>query len=242
MSEKKEIEYSAVVGQLKRYVRRRIDNGDPAEIFYRPLQPVRAAAAGAQLQDPRLGALAREAGQCRNCGLHQTRKQVVFGEGDPQAKLVMVGEAPGAEEDRQGRPFVGAAGQLLSRMLEAIGLRREKVYICNVLKCRPPGYRNPLPEEIEACRAWLTRQLEALQPEVICTLGTYATQVLLDTQEPIGRMRGKVHQYQGRSLVPTFHPAALLYHPQNKRLAWEDMKQIASLLGLKPVTTRKKAE
>lgn len=242
MKERWEENFSGLIGQMKRYVRRRLESGDPAEFFYRSLRQVRAAATGTPLQDPRLGALAQEAGQCRNCGLHQTRKQVVFGEGDPQARLVLVGEAPGAEEDRQGRPFVGAAGQLLSRMLEAIGLRREKVYICNVLKCRPPGNRNPLPEEIDACRSWLTRQLESLQPEVICTLGTFATQVLLNTQEPIGRMRGKVYQYASRSLVPTFHPAALLYHPQNKRLAWEDMKQIASLLGLTPIQTRKKAE
>lgn len=238
MSESVQEKISTLVRQVKRYVRRRMESGDSAELFFRPARPA-SPITGAQ--DPRLEQLAREAGQCVNCSLHQSRKQVVFGEGDPHARLILVGEAPGAEEDRQGRPFVGAAGQLLSRMLEAIGLTRDKVYICNVLKCRPPGNRNPLPEEITACRSWLTRQLELLQPEVICSLGTYATQTLLNTQEPIGKTRGKVYHYEGRAVVPTFHPAALLYHPQNKRLAWEDMKRIALLLGLTPVQTRKKA-
>ncbi|MEW6517751.1 MAG: uracil-DNA glycosylase [candidate division FCPU426 bacterium] len=228
----------SIAGQLKRYVRRRLDGDDAADFFYRPARGVRPVS-GKQPADPRMDALAGEAAHCTKCALHKSRQRVVFGEGDPRARLVLVGEAPGAEEDRQGRPFVGAAGQLLTRMLEAIGLRREKVYICNVLKCRPPGNRNPQPEEISACRDWLQQQLELLKPEVICTLGTYATQTLLDTQEPIGKMRGKVHRFQGVALVPTFHPAALLYHPQNKRLAWEDMKQIASLLGLKPVQAGK---
>jgi uracil-DNA glycosylase len=195
-----------------------------------PLPPVPAAPAAGT--GP-LADLARTVAECQRCALGRSRTQAVFGEGDPGAELVFVGEAPGAEEDRAGRPFVGAAGQLLTKIIASIGLDRERVFICNVLKCRPPGNRNPLPEEIAACREHLQRQLDLLRPKVICALGTFAAQTLLDTQEPIGRLRGKVYDLKGAKLVPTLHPAALLYHPQNKKAVWEDMKRIAELLNLK---------
>lgn len=188
--------------------------------------------------NPELDALAAEISACEKCALSQGRQHTVFGEGDPQASLVFVGEAPGAEEDRQGLPFVGEAGKLLTRMINAIGLERSQVYICNTLKCRPPGNRNPLPSEIEACQPYLSRQLQVLKPRLICALGTFAAQTLLASREPIGRLRGKIFDYQGIPVIPTFHPAALLYHPQNKRQAWEDLKLIARQLGLEIKTAK----
>lgn len=169
---------------------------------------------------------------CVRCAIAKQRKQAVFGEGNEKPRLVFVGEAPGADEDREGRPFVGAAGKLLTKIIESIGLKREDVYICNVLKCRPTGNRNPLPEEIENCRPYLEQQLAYLKPELICALGTFAVQTLLNTKDPIGKLRGRTFTYQGIPVIPTLHPAALLYHPQNKRLVWEDMKQIAQHLKL----------
>ncbi|MBN1594350.1 uracil-DNA glycosylase [candidate division FCPU426 bacterium] len=189
--------------------------------------------------------MAQSVRHCSSCPLSRTRKRVVFGEGDSRAQLVFVGEAPGMEEDREGRPFVGAAGQLLTKIIASIGLKREQVYICNVLKCRPPGNRNPAPAEITACKTHLTRQLQILRPKIICALGTFAAQTLLNSQEPIGRLRGKTYAYETIPLIPTFHPAALLYHPQNKRLVWEDMKRIAEILQLPvaaPEARRKSGE
>jgi DNA polymerase len=171
-------------------------------------------------------------GDCRRCGLSSRRSHIVFGEGDPHARIVFVGEGPGFEEDRSGRPFVGPAGQLLSRIIEAIKLTREQVYICNVIKCRPPGNRNPAPEEIGACRPFLERQIVAIGPEVICTLGTFAAQTLLQTQTPISRLRGRFHTCNGIRLMPTYHPAYLLRNPDQKRAVWEDMKKIAALLRI----------
>jgi DNA polymerase len=171
-------------------------------------------------------------GQCRRCGLSAGRTHIVFGEGDPNARLVCVGEGPGFEEDRSGRPFVGPAGQLLAKIIEAIKLSRDQVYICNVIKCRPPGNRNPGPEEIAACRPFLERQIAAIKPEVICTLGTFAAQTLLNTQIPISKLRGRFHTYNGIRLMPTYHPAYLLRNPDRKRAVWEDMKKVASLLRI----------
>ncbi len=169
-------------------------------------------------------------GDCKRCKLYQTRHHIVFGEGNPEAKLVLVGEAPGREEDLQGRPFVGAAGQLLTKMLKAIGLSREEVYICNVIKCRPPGNRNPQPDEIEACLPFLLEQLKVINPKVICTLGSISTRTLLNTNTPISRLRGQVHQWHSIKLVPTFHPAYLLRNPAQKRLAWEDLQLIKKVI------------
>ena len=176
--------------------------------------------------------LAQEVAGCTRCHeLACTRTQTVFGVGDPQARLVFLGEAPGADEDKQGEPFVGRAGQLLNKILEACGLRREDVYILNILKCRPPGNRNPLPEESQNCRRYLHRQLELIKPEYICCLGSVAAQNLLETTETIGRLRGSVHKFRGVKVVCTYHPAYLLRNPSAKKQTWEDMKLLMRELG-----------
>ncbi len=161
---------------------------------------------------------------CRMCGLSEGRRNVVFGSGDPNADLMFVGEAPGADEDRTGLPFVGTAGELLTRMIEAIGFKREEVYIANVIKCRPPGNRDPQPEEVDTCKPYLERQIEHIQPVVICALGRFAAQTLLDTDEPLGNLRGRLFSYRGIQLIPTYHPAALLRNQQWKRPAWQDLQ------------------
>jgi len=171
-------------------------------------------------------------GDCTRCKLHTLgRRQIVFGVGNPKAGLMFVGEAPGRDEDIQGIPFIGRAGQLLTKMIEAIGLRREDVYIANVIKCRPPENRNPEPDEVASCEPFLFRQVGAIAPVVIVALGTFAAQALLKTQEPISRLRGRVFMYCGARLIPTFHPAFLLRSPDRKRDAWEDLKQAKALLG-----------
>ncbi|MGQ9695052.1 MAG: uracil-DNA glycosylase [Thermodesulfobacteriota bacterium] len=173
-----------------------------------------------------LDSIRKELGDCQRCGLHAARTQIVFGTGNPQAELVFVGEAPGREEDLQGEPFVGQAGQLLTRIIEAIGLKRKEVYITNVIKCRPPENRNPAAEEILACEPFLIKQLQAIRPRLICALGTFAAQTLLKTEAKISALRGKFHIYQGIPLMPTYHPAFLLRNPQKKRDVWEDMKKL----------------
>ena len=179
---------------------------------------------------PSLDALAAMVKQCTRCPLHQTAIQGVPGEGNPNARFVCVGEAPGATEDETGRPFVGAAGQLLTKILAAINLRREDVFICNVIKHRPPGNRNPLPNEIAACSPYLVRQLELIRPSVILALGTFAAQTLLETKESIGKLRGRVHRYHGIPLVVTYHPAALLRNPSWKRPTWDDVQLARRIL------------
>jgi uracil-DNA glycosylase family 4 len=163
---------------------------------------------------------------CRRCKLCEGRHSIVFGSGNPQADLVVIGEGPGADEDAQGLPFVGRAGQLLTRMLESVKLSRDEVYILNAVKCRPPGNRNPEPDELAACAPFLAEQLGVIQPRVILSLGSVATQALLRSREPIGKLRGRVHPYGGAVLIPTFHPAFLLRNPGQdyKRMAWEDLK------------------
>lgn len=181
---------------------------------------------------PTLEVLRDEVAQCTRCQeLADTRTQTVFGVGNPQARLCFLGEAPGADEDRLGEPFVGRAGQLLNKILEACGLKREDVYILNVLKCRPPGNRNPLPEESENCRRFLDRQLQLIDPEYICCLGAVAVQNLLNTTSPIGRMRGKIHEYRGIKVVCTYHPAYLLRNPAAKKHTWDDMKLLMREMG-----------
>lgn len=174
--------------------------------------------------------LKNEVLDCRACPLHKTRKNVVFGDGDPHAKLVFVGEAPGYDEDLQGLPFVGQAGKLLTKMIEAMGLSRDSVYICNVLKCRPPENRQPQPEEVAVCKEYLLRQIEIISPKVICCLGRHAACALLETEDPISKIRGKQIDYKGIALVPTFHPAYLLRNPAAKKEAWEDLKKIKRIL------------
>jgi DNA polymerase len=181
----------------------------------------------------RLAQLADAVRDCRNCRLHAGRTQVVFGTGDPTAALVFVGEAPGHDEDVQGEPFVGPAGQLLTRIIAAIGLTREQVYLLNVIKCRPPQNRNPQPDEVAACRPILQAQLACLQPRVICALGAFAAQTLLQTEEKISRLRGRFHLLGAIQVMPTYHPAFLLRSPQHKRAVWEDMQRIQDVLGLR---------
>jgi DNA polymerase len=172
---------------------------------------------------------------CRLCDeLAATRTQTVFGVGNPHARLCFLGEAPGADEDRQGEPFVGRAGQLLTRIIEACKLARSDVYILNVLKCRPPDNRTPLPSEVANCRGFLDRQLAQIQPEFICCLGAVAAQTLLETTAPIGRLRGKILSYNGMGVVCTYHPAYLLRNPAAKKDCWEDMKLLLGELGISP--------
>jgi DNA polymerase len=177
-------------------------------------------------------ALRTEIGDCTRCPLAAGRTELVFGEGSPRARLVFVGEGPGRDEDLSGRPFVGAAGQLLDRIIAAIGLARDDVYICNVVKCRPPGNRDPLPEETAVCGRFVRRQLEIIRPEVVVALGRPAAQYLLDTDQPIGRLRGRFHELGDLVVMPTFHPAYLLRNAEGKRPVWEDMKQVRDRLGL----------
>lgn len=172
-----------------------------------------------------------ELGDCRRCGLARGRRSLVFGVGSPNAELVVIGEAPGYHEDQQGEPFVGPAGQMLDRMLEnVLGLARDQVYILNVVKCRPPNNRNPLPEEVEACRPFLQGQLRAIQPKVLLLLGSVAFRALFATDAGIMRSRGRWHDYEGIPVLPTFHPAYLLRKPEDKRLAFEDLKLLKSRL------------
>ena len=185
-----------------------------------------------------LEAVAAEAAGCTRCRLHESRTQVVFGQGDPHADLMLVGEAPGFHEDRQGIPFVGPSGQLLNRLLEGIGLRRQDVYICNAIKSRPPNNRDPLPDEIAACRPWLDAQVRLVDPRVVVTLGNFAAKTLLETTTGITRLRGRTYPFQGRVLLPTFHPAAAL-HAQGRRTAGpspleameDDFRILAELLA-----------
>jgi DNA polymerase len=173
---------------------------------------------------------------CMRCKLATLgRKQVVFGVGNPDADLMFVGEAPGGDEDIQGIPFVGRAGQLLTKMILAINLERDQVYIANVIKCRPPGNRNPEPDEIETCEPFLFQQIDAVRPKVIVALGAFAAKTLLRTEESISRLRGRVFDFRGAKLIPTFHPSFLLRSPERKRDAWEDLKRARALLT-SPVT------
>jgi uracil-DNA glycosylase len=183
-----------------------------------------------------LAALRDEIGDCTRCKLHTLgRQQVVFGVGNPNAEIMFVGEGPGADEDVQGIPFVGKAGQLLTKMIEAgMGLRRDEVYIANVVKCRPPGNRNPEPDEIATCEPFLFRQIESIQPKVIVALGKFAAQTLLKVDTPIGRLRGHQYDYRGTTLIPTFHPSFLLRSPAFKREAWDDLKLALKVLGREP--------
>jgi uracil-DNA glycosylase family 4 len=178
--------------------------------------------------------IAQKVKKCTRCPLYETATNAVPGEGDPHAQLVCVGEAPGAKEDETGLPFVGQAGQLLTKILAAIDMTREQVFICNVLKHRPPGNRNPRPEEVEACSPYLIRQLELIKPKVIVAFGTFAAQTLLNTKTPLGQLRGLVHRYHGIPLIVTYHPAALLRNPAWKRPTWEDVKLARRILDSAP--------
>jgi DNA polymerase len=186
--------------------------------------------AGRDTTPETLGEIRSDLGECTRCKLHAGRTTVVFGVGNPDADLVFVGEAPGRDEDRQGEPFVGRAGQLLTKIIASIGLTREEVYIANVVKCRPPNNRNPAPDEVQTCEPFLFRQLDVLRPKVVVALGAFAIHTLLGTDRAISRLRGQVYEYRGAKLVPTFHPACLLRSPDRKRDVWEDMKKVRALL------------
>jgi len=207
-----------------------------------PAAPATPAISAAGLPlDQRAAALAAvrsEVVLCRRCDeLAQKRTQTVFGVGNPHPRLCFLGEAPGADEDRQGEPFVGAAGQLLDKIIAACTLKREDVYILNVLKCRPPGNRTPLPDEVANCRPFFERQLEILQPEFICCLGAVAAQTLLRTTRPVGQLRGKFHAYRNSQVVVTYHPSYLLRTPEMKRHTWDDMKMLMQAMGI-PIPSR----
>ncbi len=190
-----------------------------------------------------LQAIREDLGECTRCKLHGLgRTQIVFGVGSESADVMFVGEAPGADEDAQGIPFVGRAGQLLTKMIEAMGFRRDEVYIANVLKCRPPGNRNPEPDEIATCQPYLFRQIASIQPKVIIALGAFAARTLLETQDPISRLRGRVYEFRGAQLIPTFHPSFLLRSPGYKRDAWDDLKLAMALLARQPPASAAPAE
>jgi DNA polymerase len=172
----------------------------------------------------------KELGDCKRCKLHRTRRTIVFGEGNEKAALMFIGEGPGYDEDVQGRPFVGKAGQLLTKIIESINLSREEVYIANIVKCRPPQNRNPEPDEIQNCNPFLMKQIRVIQPKIICALGAFAAQTLLKTDTKISALRGKFFDLEGIKVIPTYHPAFLLRNPERKREVWEDMKKIAELI------------
>jgi uracil-DNA glycosylase len=213
------------------------NDGDPVA------QPVSAAPVAASGHAPSsntptiwtLHSIREDIGDCTRCKLATLgRKQVVFGVGSASAELMFVGEAPGADEDVQGVPFVGRAGQLLTKMIEAMGFTRDDVYIANVVKCRPPENRNPEPDEIESCEPFLFRQIETIKPKVIVALGAFAAKTLLRSQDPISKLRGRVHDYHGAKLIPTFHPSFLLRSPGQKKYAWEDLKKALALMDRQP--------
>ena len=208
--------------------------GEGAPLAAAQASPEPAATAAAVYASPAeaLAAVRADLGDCTRCKLHTLgRKQIVFGVGNPEADLMFVGEAPGAEEDVQGIPFVGRAGQLLTKIIEAIGIKRDDVYIANVIKCRPPQNRNPEPDEVDCCEPFLFRQIDVIKPKVIVALGAFAARALLRSLDPISRLRGRVYDYRGAKLVPTFHPAYLLRNPSSKREVWEDMKLVKRLLA-----------
>jgi DNA polymerase len=186
---------------------------------------------GQALKPETLEDISADLGDCRRCGLSKNRNNIVFGEGDSSARLMFVAEGPGFEEDKTGKPFVGAAGKLLTKIIEAIKLTRDQVYICNIVKCRPPNNRNPEPDEIKICLPFLERQIAAVKPEFICALGSVAAQTLLNTKTYVSKLRGKFHDYKGIKLLATYHPAYLLRNPDKKRDVWEDMKMLMKVMG-----------
>ena len=220
-------EYLQVVATVREFVEEQMQLGFAELAESEPAEPEEKS----PFADFDIIRLRGEAMACVRCELHATRNTVVFGTGNDNADLMFVGEAPGADEDQQGEPFVGRAGQLLTKIIEAMGFTRDDVYIANVIKCRPPGNRNPKPIEIETCEPFLLKQVELIQPKVICALGSFAAQALLHTDEKISRLRGHFHDYHGAKLMPTYHPAFLLRNPHSKREVWEDMKKVMAELG-----------
>jgi len=243
-------ELQVILGSLKARVLRSGERGHPLPFSYRGdiagAAKIMAQAAHfperekAVCRPFSLDDVRSDMGDCRRCPLCSLRRNLVFGEGNPQAELVFVGEAPGGDEDREGRPFVGRAGQLLTRIINAMGLKRKDVYICNILKCRPPENRNPEPAEIAACEPFLIRQLQAITPRVICALGAFAAKTLLKKGDvSITALRGRFHSYEGIKVMPTFHPAYLLRNPAAKKLVWEDVQMVMKELNSEQKTGSK---
>ena len=238
-------ELTEIAAELRRHLA--WQESDGTRMLFQPPRAPAAAPAPATSAPPPAGVTARvatdaapvktldevrsELGDCRRCKLANGRTQIVYGTGNPRAELVFVGEGPGAEEDAKGQPFVGPAGQLLTKMIEAMGWKRDEVYICNVVKCRPPNNRNPEPEEIEQCEPFLKAQLKAIGPKVIVALGKFAAQTLLRDATPITRLRGQWREYEGVPLMPTFHPAYLLRSPEEKGKAWADLQAVMKKFG-----------
>lgn len=223
-------EFLSIIESVKTYIE--------AEKVYGVSEVLMPGASAAEIKrskqfskSDKLLAIRNQSVNCKRCSLYKTRRNMVFGDGDPNAKLLFVGEAPGFDEDLQGLPFVGQAGKLLTKMIEAMRLSRDRVYICNILKCRPPENRTPLPEEISVCKGYLLKQIEIISPRVICCLGKCAASVLLETNEPITKIRGRCYDYKGGFLIPTFHPAYLLRNPSSKKYAWEDLKKIRRIIS-----------
>jgi uracil-DNA glycosylase family 4 len=222
------VDYQRMLGAAGIPVAPRSDTSPPPAVVAVEQAPLPASDGRATLDEVRA-----DLGDCQRCKLAPGRRHLVFGVGNPHARLVFVGEGPGADEDAKGEPFVGRAGQLLTEIItKGMHLRREDVYICNVIKCRPPGNRNPEPDEVAACEPFLVRQLQAIAPEVIVALGKFAAQTLLRSKTPITQLRGRWFDYQGIMLMPTFHPAYLLRNPGDKRLVWEDIQKVMRILGL----------
>jgi len=218
-------EFKQVLYSLKDYLLYQKEQG----VEGLPAKPCKSSLNKAQLIEE----IRRELGNCKRCKLYRHRRNIVFGSGNPEARLLFVGEGPGEDEDIQGKPFVGRAGQLLTKIINSINLTREEVYITNIIKCRPPGNRNPEFDEINACQPFLVEQLDAIQPRIICALGTFAAQTLLKTDEKISSLRGRFIPYHNSKLIATFHPAFLLRNPQRKRDVWEDMKMIRREYSIK---------
>ena len=204
------------------FIRRLNDPESARETFHPPANDSRLSLA--------LRVIHENAAACVACSLHETRTNPVFARGNPLSQLMVIGEAPGEEEDRTGEPFVGRAGKLLDVLLQAVGFPRDSVYICNVLKCRPPGNRNPLPHEVESCSGFLRSQIDAIAPKALLAVGKFAAQTLVQSEESIGRLRGRIHQYNGVPVVVTYHPAYLLRSPSATRVAWQDFQLLRSVL------------
>lgn len=230
--------YSSVSGNLDpRWfdrLKKAAMNDETAAAKEAPTAPVTSSEPDTEVKDDSLERIAKEIGACTACGLAPTRTNTVPGEGDPQAKLLFIGEAPGAEEDKEGRPFIGRAGKLLTDMIVAMGLTRESVFIANVVKCRPPGNRNPMPDEVACCEPFLLRQIAMIKPDYICALGAVSAHALLKTKTPIGQLRGTFHDYHGTPLLATYHPAYLLRNPGEKKEAWKDLQLLMREMGLTP--------
>ena len=230
-------EFRFLIAGIRKHVELQRDSGAYFCYANPPEKPSGAAGRQAQSEGtaearklPSLKQVQEDLGDCRRCKLHEKRKNIVFGVGNENADLLFIGEAPGADEDRLGEPFVGRAGKLLDRMIEAMGWTRDAVYIANVLKCRPPGNRDPQSDEIAACKPFLFEQIDAIRPRVIVTLGKPAAHLVLQTTAPISALRGRFQQFRGIPVMPTFHPAYLLRSPDRKRAAWEDLQQVMAEL------------